>query len=1231
MKFLKKITALIMATALMFTVTDSNMLGDVLNSSGIAFAKAGVSSIELVNAPSAPKAGEEFWGADSVTTKQPSYITETSVSWYLEGDATNTPVTGKVGYYKQYRVEIKFRLNLLNYEATSGLTVYYPEGTALIGMDTTVENDEYVIAKKVFSLTRLPNTTSVEFKSSSSIPAGVDEITLDPFTSHTTSAQILSALPTTAVINTEDSALKLENNITWKTATGSFDFESAKSYDPNSVERQEFTIRGTVTVPGNAQVGDTTSSYYVHVNIVVLAADQLAAPTTETSEGEYHTGITVSLKSSETIYYTISESENGPDPIGGVETSTNIKYKGGINLAGVVGTTTTYYIKAVAYNAKFNTSDVVMFVYSITLEPSNLTNIPDVHLNIEPPVAGETFCTEATLGVATSTAEKYGIALVSAVAWIGSNNNGKAQYNASYSISVQITAKNMYAFFSTQAFVNGNPAKCMTNASGTLTVTYTFPGKTEKLTDYKIIDPKPVYAANGTSIVDIGKLLPALISIEAPTGTPLDDDCTVTWDLTSANDVYNPKLGKAQSFKIKGTVNLPDYIDTTEKGNSIEITVNVGEAGTCTPPWSDPLDSTEGKVAFYEETLVYLKTVPDYATIYYTIGNTPDIAAPTVTGGTAFSTSAPIKLSGIPGDTVDYYIKAIATAPGMKESSVSSFVYTVKIPKETAAEPTASVTPGIYEYAINLTLNTTSIGADVYYSFDSSAKKESYTKYDGVLTLTTTPNSSKTFNVFCYAKDTSGRMFDSDVVCYSYTISIPKDKALAPYPSKNAGTYEDTVKLTLSCDTTAAEIYYTLDSTLPVSSYKKYTANSIIRLEKDNYDVVSYTLYTYAKSTDPNIDDSPVAQYKYTVGLDYGVKSIELEQRPLKYSYYLGELLNVTGGKIKVTYDDGKVESILMDEDMIEDFDSWVLGQQTLIVNFHGATTSFNIVVRKKSDDKDDTDKSDKTDTSDKDSDKKDDTTDSDKTDNDDSDQKDTVIEEDPTIPPPTMKGSSVKGWNQLLLKVKAAKAESRIVIYLNGNTSVPADIINEANKRKATLEFVVDDNISWVIDAGTLTTTVGNVSVGVKSSDVYIPSVLIDNAGESEVIRIHTYGENKIGAVLYINTGCKEKNRFVNMFVYNEDTQLLDFVSTSKVNSTSGIAQAYPTRGGDYVVMLDVMTRLPGDADNSTIIDAKDASAILKMTLGIYDLDMTCDFNNDGFVNALDAAAILKSIVGIL
>lgn len=1231
MKLKKKITAAFAAFAMMFTLTDPAALGSVLNSSGIAFAKAAIGDLELKSTLQQPVAGESFWGVNAAETNQSQYILETNVNWYLDGDPTNTPVTTNAGYNKRYRVEIKYRINTSNYSIpASGVTVYYPQGTNLVPMTTRVEGDEFVIAEHTFAATRLPNTTGVEFEATASIPAHYSEITLDPSpAAHTTNAQLLGMLPTTALITTEDADLTLRNTITWKTSTGSFDFATSDIYDPNGISEQSFKLRGTVTVPSGSAVGDTTTKYYVYVNVKVLAADQLPPPTTRTPEGEYNTGLRVILSSSETIYYTISENDKGPDPQGGVETETNFKYNGFINLAGVVGTTKTYYIKAVAFNSLFNTSEVAIFKYSITLEPSELTNIPTVHLDVDPPVGGEVLDTTAELSSNATDLERGGISVISSVAWVGSNLNGKADYNSRYSISIEITPKNMYAFFSTPSvFINGKPATSFTNPSGSLTITYTFPEKTAKLSSFKIVAPSSVVTAeNGTSIGNIGKLLPTLVELEAPVGTLLEKQYPVTWDLSSSSPSYDPKKSQVQEFTLTGTVALPEYIEYSQGQNVTTVKVYVGEAGTLTWPTAYPADSAEGGRAFYEETEVTLTCANANAAIYYTIGTDPDLAAPTVSGGKAYT--VPIKLAGSPGEIVTYYIKAIATAAGMKDSPVNTFVYTVIIPKKTCAAPTANYASGTYQQSLNLALNTTTVGAEIYYTTDPTAAITAFQKYTGVIQLEGLPNSTKVFNIRCYATDPSGKMNDSDLVQFNYTLALPKNAAIAPTPDKTPGiSYEEGISVALSTSTPNTEIRYVtgVGSILDPAKGQygtKYTKAISLKYVKN--DIITYTIKTYAKSLDPNVDDSPVVTYTFTIGLEYNVTKIEIVTRPSKYSYFLGELINVSGGVIKVTYKDGTTENVLMDDDMIDDFDSWYLGQQTVKVYYKGCYTFFNVVVRKKSSDT----SSDTKDDSKKDDTKKDDTTKDDTSKDNTTTTPDTST--DGTVSPPTMKGSAVKGWDQLLLKVKAATAESRLVIYLNGNTSVPADIINAAAKKKATLEFVVNDAISWVIDAGKIGRTVASVSVGVKTKDVYIPSVLIDNAGESEVVRIHTYGDNKTGAMLYVKTGCNEKNHFVNLFRYNDTTNQLDFISTSKVTPSTGIAQVTPAAGGDYVLMLDTKTRLPGDADNSTTIDARDAAAILKMIIATFGIDDTCDFNGDGFVNALDAADILKSIVGIL
>ncbi len=1236
MKLKQRIAAVLTACALMFTLTDPSALGGILNSAGTASAAA-VGSITLLQKPGAPTAGMAFWDATSEYTKTDNdtttgQILERTVTWYLDG--TDTVVTGNAGYNKKYRVEIRFRINKSNYTFSQDFSMQYHEGTSLKDIDFELEGDDWAVAKMSFDATRMPNATGAEFIATTTIPAGSKEFTLSPsLACHATDSDILRALPSTAIIRTEDDSLNLNSTITWKTSTGAFDFVSS-TYDPNDVEQQTFKIRGTVNVPSGSQVGNTTFYDYLYVNVTVLAADVLPKPTASTQEGEYFTGITVKLSSSEDIYYTISSNDKGPDPQGGVESDSNLKYNGGINLAGVVGSTKTYYIKAIAYNKNFRQSEVATFVYSITLEPSELTNIPTVHLDIDPPVGGKVLDTTAELSSDATDLERGGIAIISSVAWIGTNVNGKADYNTRYSISVEITPKNMYAFFSTpDVYINGMEAKSTTNSSGTLTITYTFPEKTEKLKSFKIVDPSStVMAENGTSITNIGKLLPNMVEIEAPVGTLLEKEYQVTWDLSTSNPAYDPKMAEAQTFTLTGTVTMPDYIEYTAGQNTAKVTVYVGQAGMLTWPTASPADSAEGQRSFYEPVTVTLSSAHPNAAIYYTIGTSSNISAPTISGGKAYT--SPILLTGVPGEIVTYYIKAIATAAGMKDSPVNTFVYTLVIPKQTVETPTANYSSGTYNQALEISLNTTTVGADIYYTTDPTAKKEAFKLYDGVFKLEGMPNSTKTYSVRCYAKDPEGIMSDSEIASFKYTVTLPKNKALAPYPNLTPGiSYEKSLSLTLKCDSPNTEIYYTINSSLdPDNGITGIKYTSSIKLTEDSNKIVTYTIRTYAKSLDLNIDNSPVVTYTYTIGIDYGVKSIEIEQRPLKYSYYIGELLNVSGGKIKVTYVDGTVESVYIEDEMIEDFDSWVIGQQSVTVRYKGCITKFNIVVRKRSDT---TDSGSTTDPGTDGTGSGSGTGTGTGTDTDpdpDIDINDGINNTDEeTVSDPTMEGSAVKGWDKLKIKIKAAEVGSRVIIYLNGNTSVPADIINTAMTRKVTVQFVVNDWISWVIDTGKLKKTVSNLSVGLKCKDVYIPSVLIDNSGDSEVVKMHINGENKVGAMLYVRTGCKEANHFVNLFRYDEENRRLEFVDTAKVIANTGLSIVKPTASGDYVLMLDTKTRLPGDADNSTTIDVRDAAAILRMVVGLAKFDDTCDFNDDGFVDIFDASAILNSVVGML
>ena len=77
--------------------------------------------------------------------------------------------------------------------------------------------------------------------------------------------------------------------------------------------------------------------------------------------------------------------------------------------------------------------------------------------------------------------------------------------------------------------------------------------------------------------------------------------------------------------------------------------------------------------------------------------------------------------------------------------------------------------------------------------------------------------------------------------------------------------------------------------------------------------------------------------------------SIEIAQQPNKTTYIQNyEDLDVTGGKIRLTYNDGTTEEIDMAKEMIIGFDNTEVGPQTLTVTYEGKTTTFEIAVLEK-------------------------------------------------------------------------------------------------------------------------------------------------------------------------------------------------------------------------------------------------------------------------------------------
>ncbi len=85
-----------------------------------------------------------------------------------------------------------------------------------------------------------------------------------------------------------------------------------------------------------------------------------------------------------------------------------------------------------------------------------------------------------------------------------------------------------------------------------------------------------------------------------------------------------------------------------------------------------------------------------------------------------------------------------------------------------------------------------------------------------------------------------------------------------------------------------------------------------------------------------------LAEFRLAVS---AVKSLSVSATPTKTAYYTGDEFDVTGGQIRVTFEDGTVKTTDMTDAMISGYDGGKSGRQTITVTYGGKTATFTVNV----------------------------------------------------------------------------------------------------------------------------------------------------------------------------------------------------------------------------------------------------------------------------------------------
>lgn len=224
----------------------------------------------------------------------------------------------------------------------------------------------------------------------------------------------------------------------------------------------------------------------------------------------------------------------------------------------------------------------------------------------------------------------------------------------------------------------------------------------------------------------------------------------------------------------------------------------------------------------------------------------------------------------------------------------------------------------------------------------------------------------------------------------------------------------------------------------------------------------------------------------------------------------------------------------------------------------------------------------------------------------------------------PTIGGSS-KSWSDIAADLEKLANGSEVTIQLNGNTAVPVEVIKVIDNKDLKVHFIVDSSRGWFVNGAEITAPA-------VADFTFIRTASQKHDGlrgiEGMQFRINNTG---VPTGLEIAFKSEHAGKFANL--YNSVDGKLVFVACAKLGADGKLFLPGVTEKGDYIAMLCEFSDLQGDISNDGILNAVDASAILKDIVGLESgaNPLMADFNGDGNVNAVDASSILKKIVGLI
>ena len=230
-------------------------------------------------------------------------------------------------------------------------------------------------------------------------------------------------------------------------------------------------------------------------------------------------------------------------------------------------------------------------------------------------------------------------------------------------------------------------------------------------------------------------------------------------------------------------------------------------------------------------------------------------------------------------------------------------------------------------------------------------------------------------------------------------------------------------------------------------------------------------------------------------------------------------------------------------------------------------------------------------------------------------------------------KTAKSEGWSKITEEIKNTADGSTINVILNDETTMPADALQAAIDKK--IRLIMDAGFGRVWDINGADAVPGTyIDLSISGVNVDIPEEAYKDISCAEFRKLQINARLlDFTAHLSVYTDEKLAGQNAAVYCYNEETGMMVFQSITMVDGSGNVTFGL-RHGGKYFIALGKDVKAPtflcGDVDGNGVVNALDASAILKYAVYGYPLDTRCgDTNSDGSVNAYDALPILRYVVG--